>query len=117
MTTASTSWSADQRRPGRRGRLAAARTGCFPALERGSPSGGQFRAASAVENAAQPWLPHHMSDRTRRRRYTIEIKDPDNKAVVFAAAEWTDNQCAFAVAQVLRLAGLPGDAFDSDRKN
>jgi hypothetical protein len=56
-----------------------------------------------------------MSDRTRRRRYTIEIKDPDNKTLVFAAAEWTDDLCAIAVAQVLRLAA--GDAFDAEKKH
>jgi hypothetical protein len=58
-----------------------------------------------------------MPHRTRRRRYVIEIKDPDNQTVVFAAADWTDDERREAVAQVLRLAGLAGDAFDSDRKN
>jgi hypothetical protein len=54
-----------------------------------------------------------MSDRARRRRYLIEIKDPDNKPVVFAPAEWTDDECRNAVAQILRLAaGLPGGALD-----
>jgi hypothetical protein len=58
-----------------------------------------------------------MSDRARRRRYLIEIKDPDNKPVVFAPAEWTDDECRNAVTQILRLAaGLPGGAFDNDRK-
>jgi hypothetical protein len=58
-----------------------------------------------------------MPDRARRRRYAIEIKDPDNKTVIFAAAEWTDDERRIAVGQILRLAGLPSDAFDSDRKN
>jgi hypothetical protein len=70
-----------------------------------------------VENVAQLWLAPHMLDRTRRRRYVIEIKDPDNKTLVFAPAEWTDDECHNAVAQILRLAAsLPGGAFDSDRK-
>ena len=58
-----------------------------------------------------------MSDRTRRRRYTIEIKDPDNKTVVFAAAQWTDDHCARAVAQVMRMAAFTGDAFDAEKKD
>lgn len=52
---------------------------------------------------------------SRRRRYVIEIKDPDNQTVIFAPAEWTDDERRNAVAQILRLAGLPGDAFDGDR--
>jgi hypothetical protein len=56
-----------------------------------------------------------MSDPARRRRYTIEIKEPDNQTVVFAAADWTDDERRNAVAQILRLADLPSDAFDSER--
>jgi hypothetical protein len=49
----------------------------------------------------------------QRRRYSIEIKDPDNKTVFFAAVDWTDDERRIAVAQIARLAGLPGDAFDA----
>ena len=45
----------------------------------------------------------------RTRRYSIEIKDPDNKSVLFAAADWTDEEKHIAVAQILRLAGMPDD--------
>jgi len=45
----------------------------------------------------------------RTRRYSIEVKDPDNKPVVFTAADWTDEEKHIAVAQILRLAGMPDD--------
>jgi hypothetical protein len=45
---------------------------------------------------------------SKTRRYSIEIKDPDNKSVLFTAVEWTDEERFIAVAQILRLAGLPG---------
>ena len=45
----------------------------------------------------------------RTRRYFIEIKDPDNKSVVFAAAVWTDEEKRIALARILRLAGIPND--------
>jgi hypothetical protein len=56
-----------------------------------------------------------MPDRTRR--YTIEIHDPDNRTVVFTAADWTDEQCRFAVAQVLRLAGPQRDASNAEKQS
>jgi hypothetical protein len=43
------------------------------------------------------------------RRYSIEIKDPDNKPVLFTATDWTDEEKRIAVAQILRLAGQPDD--------
>jgi hypothetical protein len=43
------------------------------------------------------------------RRYSIEIKDADDKSVLFTAADWTDDEARIAVAQILRLAGLPDD--------
>lgn len=43
----------------------------------------------------------------RTRRYSIEIKDDKGNAVIFTAADWTDDERRVAVAQVLRLAGLP----------
>jgi len=45
------------------------------------------------------------------RRYSIEIKDPDNKSVVFTAADWTEEEKRIAVAQILRLAGMPDDSL------
>jgi hypothetical protein len=43
------------------------------------------------------------------RRYSIEIKDPDNKSVVFTAADWTDEEMRIAAAQILRLVGTRND--------
>ena len=45
----------------------------------------------------------------KQRRYSIEIKDDTGKTVIFTAADWTDDERAAAVAQVMRLAGLPDD--------
>jgi hypothetical protein len=47
--------------------------------------------------------------RPKTRRYSIEIKDPDNKPVLFTAVDWTDEERLIAVAQIMRLAGLPDD--------
>jgi hypothetical protein len=46
---------------------------------------------------------------SKTRRYSIDIKDPDNKSVLFTAVDWTDEERLVAVAQILRLAGLPED--------
>ncbi len=43
----------------------------------------------------------------KQRRYSIEIKDDKGKTVIFTAADWTDEEKLAAVAQVMRLAGLP----------
>jgi hypothetical protein len=43
------------------------------------------------------------------RRYSIEIKDPDNKSVLFAAVDWTNQEARTAVAQIVRLVGLADD--------
>ena len=40
----------------------------------------------------------------KTRRYSIEIKDPDNKPVPFTAVDWTDEERLIAVAQIMRLA-------------
>ena len=56
-----------------------------------------------------------MPDQTRR--YSIEIKDPNNKTVLFTGVDWTDDERRIAVAQIMRLAGLPGDAFDGEKKS
>ena len=49
----------------------------------------------------------------KTRRYSIEIKDPDNKPVLFTAVDWTDEERLIAVTQIMRLAGhdqwSPGD--------
>ena len=45
----------------------------------------------------------------KQRRYSIEIKDDTGKTVIFTAADWTDDEKRAAVAQVMRLAGLPDD--------
>ena len=45
----------------------------------------------------------------KTRRYSIEIKDPDNKPVLFTAVDWTDEERLIAVTQIMRLAGLPDD--------
>jgi hypothetical protein len=45
----------------------------------------------------------------KTRRYSIEIKDPDNKPVLFTAVDWTEEERLIAVAQIMRLAGLPDD--------
>jgi hypothetical protein len=36
------------------------------------------------------------------RRYSIEIKDPDNKPVLFTAVDWTEAERLIAVAQIMR---------------
>jgi hypothetical protein len=45
----------------------------------------------------------------KTRRYSIEIKDPDNKPVLFTAVDWTDEERLIAVAQIMRLADPPAD--------
>ena len=47
----------------------------------------------------------------KTRRYSIEIKDPDNNPVLFAAVDWTEEERLIAVAQIMRLAGLPVDKW------
>jgi hypothetical protein len=46
----------------------------------------------------------------KTRRYSIEIKDPHNKPVWCAAVDWTE-EGLIAVAQIMRLAGLPDDRW------
>jgi hypothetical protein len=43
----------------------------------------------------------------KQRRYSIEIKDDKGATVIFTAADWTEDEKLAAVAQVMRLAGLP----------
>lgn len=45
----------------------------------------------------------------RTRRYSVEIRDPDNKSVFFVAADWTEEELRIVIAQNMRLAGLPDD--------
>jgi hypothetical protein len=47
----------------------------------------------------------------KQRRYSIEIKDDTGKTVIFTVADWTDDEKLAAVAQVMRLAGLPDTGF------
>jgi hypothetical protein len=49
----------------------------------------------------------------KTRRYSIEIKDADNKPVLFTAVDWTDEERLIAVAQIMRLAGLPDDKWSA----
>ena len=42
---------------------------------------------------------------------SIEIKDPDNNPVLFTAVDWTEKEQLIAVAQIMRLAGLPDDKW------
>ena len=43
----------------------------------------------------------------KTRRYAIEISDLETDQIVaLTAAEWTDEEREFAVAQILRLAGF-----------
>lgn len=45
------------------------------------------------------------------RHYTIEVKDVDTgKTVLLAAADWDDHDKRVALAQIMRLAGVPDDA-------
>ena len=52
----------------------------------------------------------------RTRRYSIEIKDPDNNPVLFTAVDWTDEERLIAVTQIMRLAGLPDDNWSPGDK-
>jgi hypothetical protein len=53
---------------------------------------------------------------TTTRRYAIEISDLETDQIVaLTAAEWTDAEREFAVAQILQLAGFmrPAELDDS----
>jgi hypothetical protein len=43
----------------------------------------------------------------RNRRYLIEIKDAKGVSAFFTAADWSDGERRAAVAQILRLNGVP----------
>ena len=45
----------------------------------------------------------------KTRRYSIEIKDSEDKTTFFTAADWTAKELSIALAQIMRLAGLPDD--------
>ena len=45
--------------------------------------------------------------RTRRRRYSIEIKDAERSIVFCAVAFWGDKDKRIAIGQITRLAQLP----------
>lgn len=46
----------------------------------------------------------------RVRRYTIEIKDPEGRTVLFFEAELTRGDLRSVIEETLQLAGLPKDA-------
>jgi hypothetical protein len=52
----------------------------------------------------------------RIRRYLIDIKDATGQSVVFIAAYWSEKERRAAVAQVLRLDGVP-DVYASSEPN
>ena len=52
----------------------------------------------------------------RIRRYLIEIKDAKGQSVVFTAADWSDEERRAAIAQIMRLDGVP-DAYDFSEPN
>ena len=43
----------------------------------------------------------------KQSRYSIEIKDDKGNTIIFTAADWTVDDRRVAVAQVLRLTGVP----------
>jgi hypothetical protein len=43
---------------------------------------------------------------TRNRRYSIEIKDAKGVSVLFATADWDEDDRRAAFAQILRLDGV-----------
>jgi hypothetical protein len=48
----------------------------------------------------------------KSRLYSIEIKDArTEQVVVFAAADWTEEQKRVALAQIMRLADLTDDNY------
>jgi hypothetical protein len=50
---------------------------------------------------------HRRTARKRNRRYSIEIKDDRGVSVFFTAVDWSDEERRAAVAQILRLDGVP----------
>ena len=47
----------------------------------------------------------------RSRRYLIDIRDAKGQSVFFTAADWNDDERRAAIAQILRLDGVP-DVYD-----
>jgi hypothetical protein len=52
----------------------------------------------------------------RTRRYSIEIKDANGKSVLFTTADWDEEARRAAVAQILRLDGVP-EVYDFAEPN
>ena len=52
----------------------------------------------------------------RMRRYLIDIKDATGQSVFFTAAHWCDEERRAAIAQILRLDGVPDVHNFSERK-
>jgi hypothetical protein len=45
--------------------------------------------------------------RIRIHRYSIDIRDAKGQSVFFTAADWNDDERRAAIAQILRLEGVP----------
>jgi hypothetical protein len=49
--------------------------------------------------------------RIRIHRYSIDVRDAKGQSVFFTAADWNDDERRAAIAQILRLEGVP-DVYD-----
>ena len=52
----------------------------------------------------------------RIRRYLIDIKDATGQSIFFTAADWNDEERRAAIAQILRLDGMPDVYVFSESK-
>jgi hypothetical protein len=52
----------------------------------------------------------------RIRRYLIDIKDATGRSIFFTAADWNDEERRAAIAQILRLDGMPDVYVFSESK-
>ena len=43
----------------------------------------------------------------RIRRYLIDVKDATGQSIIFTAAYWSEQERRAAIAQILRLDGVP----------
>jgi len=66
-----------------------------------------------VAGTPRNWLIYPMP-RTRARRYSIEIKNPDGSLLFSTIAYWDDKERRSALAQITRLAGLPDVNFHTE---
>jgi hypothetical protein len=49
--------------------------------------------------------------RIRIHRYSIDVRDAKGQSFFFTAADWNDDERRAAIAQILRLEGVP-DVYD-----